>query len=293
MEVNGGHTGPGGSENASEDNVVRLPREWLGPREELVPVAVDDEPGDRLATPPSTQDFWGESLGDGWSTPDDGSASASRSHRDRGHGHRVVPHARAITVPRFFRRSLNRTPPAALSARPQNPAAASRRRLRPFAGMVVAVLLTVVGVGVSAGVQTGNPAPSGHASQTVPASKTATVTAGIGLDSVGSAGRLHARPAGLRSRTTAHRLTSTHRTSRATHQRTARRVSPPTRTITVEPVRYAAPAPTTSSTSTSAVPPVTTSVTPPAAAATRTSAGSHQPATGASGALGPGSSPDG
>jgi hypothetical protein len=48
VEVDGRQTGPGpaGTDSISEDNVVRLPREWLGPRDELVPFAIDDEPAD-------------------------------------------------------------------------------------------------------------------------------------------------------------------------------------------------------------------------------------------------------
>jgi len=53
----------------SPGNVVRLPRDWLGPREELVPfgprvVSLDAEPAppsdNGEAAPPSAEDFWGE-----------------------------------------------------------------------------------------------------------------------------------------------------------------------------------------------------------------------------------------
>lgn len=53
----------------SQANVVRLPRDWLGPREELVPfgprvVSLDAEAApagdDGEAAPPSAEDFWGE-----------------------------------------------------------------------------------------------------------------------------------------------------------------------------------------------------------------------------------------
>jgi hypothetical protein len=44
----------------TEDNVVRLPREWLGPREELVQIGVPDAD----AAPPAPEDFWGEGSSD-------------------------------------------------------------------------------------------------------------------------------------------------------------------------------------------------------------------------------------
>ncbi len=48
--------------------VIRLPREWLGPRDELVPIGpaagdrslTADPPGDAEALPPKPDDFWGE-----------------------------------------------------------------------------------------------------------------------------------------------------------------------------------------------------------------------------------------
>jgi hypothetical protein len=268
---------------------VRLPREWLGPREELVPFAIDDEPVDQLASPPSTHDFWGEARDDGWATPTEETAPEPRYRLPRRRG---VTHARETGFRRFLRRSLNRAPSIGFSTRAQSPAAVPRR-WRPSAGVAVAVVLTVIGVFVSAGGQTGAPAPSVRSTHASVAQETATVAAGIGFDSAGSSGRLHARPSALRTRPAAHRTSSTRQTSRPTRRRATRHVMPHTRTITIEPVRYTAPAVTTTSSSPSGAPRVTTPVSPPATAATRTSAGSHQPATGASGALGPGSSPDG
>ncbi len=49
------HDPAGGSQ--TEDNVVRLPREWLGPREELVRIG---DPDPAVAPPPAPEDFWGE-----------------------------------------------------------------------------------------------------------------------------------------------------------------------------------------------------------------------------------------
>ena len=62
MKREGPHSEQGKSKGPS--NVVRLPRDWLGPRDELVPFGVDrlDDPGDSAA-PPSAADFWGERAG--------------------------------------------------------------------------------------------------------------------------------------------------------------------------------------------------------------------------------------
>ena len=52
-----------GSGNGSDDNVVRFPRDWLGPRDELVPFgpsAGTTTPGVDEELPRSADDFWGE-----------------------------------------------------------------------------------------------------------------------------------------------------------------------------------------------------------------------------------------
>lgn len=40
--------------------IVRLPRDWLGPRDELVPFGPRSAPPEANETPPSPSDFWGE-----------------------------------------------------------------------------------------------------------------------------------------------------------------------------------------------------------------------------------------
>ncbi len=54
METEGPHAE---QEQVGRDNVIRLPRDWLGPREELVPFGPRADEG---APPPSAADFWGE-----------------------------------------------------------------------------------------------------------------------------------------------------------------------------------------------------------------------------------------
>jgi hypothetical protein len=54
------------------DNVVRLPRDWLGPREELVPLEGTTGAAASAGAPPRADDFWGEdsaSLQDAWQAP--------------------------------------------------------------------------------------------------------------------------------------------------------------------------------------------------------------------------------
>jgi hypothetical protein len=50
----------GEAEPQSQADVVRLPRDWLGPRENLVPFGPRAVSLDTEAAPPSAEDFWGE-----------------------------------------------------------------------------------------------------------------------------------------------------------------------------------------------------------------------------------------
>jgi hypothetical protein len=56
----GRHTDAGEQEARPRTNVVRLPRDWLGPREELVPFGPRASSEDTEELPPSAEDFWGE-----------------------------------------------------------------------------------------------------------------------------------------------------------------------------------------------------------------------------------------
>jgi hypothetical protein len=54
------------------DNVFRLPRDWLGPREELVPLEGTTGAASSAGAPPRADDFWGEdsaALQDAWQAP--------------------------------------------------------------------------------------------------------------------------------------------------------------------------------------------------------------------------------
>ena len=56
MDPDGRQTADG---SALDDNVVRLPRDWLGPRDELIPLGSSAN-GHSAARRPSASDFWGE-----------------------------------------------------------------------------------------------------------------------------------------------------------------------------------------------------------------------------------------
>ncbi len=66
METRGPQDDEAGRQALGESNVIRLPRDWLGPREELVPFGIGTDPDstDRVGIDPNLQleasDFWGE-----------------------------------------------------------------------------------------------------------------------------------------------------------------------------------------------------------------------------------------
>ncbi len=68
-------TDEGGGRSLDGDNVVRFPRDWLGPREELIPFgpaayAAGDEGHAESGTSPTAHDFWGgEGLGSAHDAP--------------------------------------------------------------------------------------------------------------------------------------------------------------------------------------------------------------------------------
>lgn len=265
-----------------------------------MPIAVDEEPVDSLATPPSTHDFWGDGLSDSWAPPATpaplGPGGHRRPRRDP-HLSDRIPRARASTVRRFFRRSSGGTPSIALPARAQRAARAAPRHLRPSAGLIVAVVLMLLGLAISAGGQAGHVTRSVLATHAVTPKSPAAI-AGIGSLAADTLARLRSHPYAGATRRSPRRASAPRRVHQAALRRAGHRRAPRTRVVTVVQVRYSAPAaatsasPSTASTSSSPAP-VTTPVAPSATVATGTSAGSHQPATGAQGALGPGRSPDG
>lgn len=248
----------------AEDNVVRLPRDWLGPREELIPFGPSAEAeDDGLATPPSTHDFWGEPAMGVWE-PD----SAGAESRPR----RALP---GLLESEIFAHSV-----AAVSEH--------RRAAGTVSLISVGVLALVFALSGSGG---HNRQPAAVASRSAPTQTAlAGLTSGRVLPSLAARGRHtpgHRSSGGARGRekTPVRRHTVHHGSGHVTG------------TATVQSVRY-----TQAAASSNAAPPNTSSNTPPAAPAATTgsaqtsaappSGSTNQPALGAAGALAPGSSPD-
>ena len=61
MDPDGRQTADGGTDDVLDDNVVRLPRDWLGPRDELIPIGGSANGQSEASVPePTASDFWGE-----------------------------------------------------------------------------------------------------------------------------------------------------------------------------------------------------------------------------------------
>jgi hypothetical protein len=103
------------------DNVVRLPRDWLGPREELVPLEGTTGAASSAGAAPRADDFWGEgsaALQDPWQAPEEtGPAVVSRGR---------VRHARW-----------------------RGPAFANGGRRRVAASMALIAAVAAIGIGVA------------------------------------------------------------------------------------------------------------------------------------------------
>lgn len=238
MDPDGRQTADG---SALDDNVVRLPRDWLGPRDELIPLgsSANGHSGAQTAS-----DFWGE-------------ASSSLQS--------------AVEAPA--------PPREAVGARRTLPPPRYARTL----GVAAVAAALVVGLIVFA---TGSHKPSVGRASTQGSAPYLAMAARMHRTLEWSA----SRPGGSaaeRGAGTRHRATT-----RAGH----RAVRAPRRTVIVEQVRYVS-APTQSSGAASGAassPSTGTSSPQTSSASSNPAAGSvNQPAVGADGALGPGTSPDG
>jgi hypothetical protein len=163
VQTGGPNSGDGREPTEAESNVVRFPRDWIGPREDLVPIGRADpqaQPADPAAdrpartasaftTPPSADDFWSEdsaAVQDALQAPhagvlDTGAAEVPPVEQVRGH-HRDRA-AQSQWAPRFPRRvswSVPRVPrPRTKSTR--------RRTVR----MALALIVAAAGVGLLLG----------------------------------------------------------------------------------------------------------------------------------------------
>lgn len=141
MQTEGPHSGNGDNRTEAESNVVRFPRDWIGPREHLVPFGPGADPPRQTTAPfglpPSADDFWGEdsaSVQDALQAPDrielgESDATLDQPERVRGPQHdagRPAPWA-----PRFPRRvSGSAASDSSESASPR------RHRARTLLGLV-------------------------------------------------------------------------------------------------------------------------------------------------------------
>jgi hypothetical protein len=259
VETDGRHAKPGGREMETEDNVVRLPRDWLAPREELIPFGPSAEAeDDGLATPPSTHDFWGEPAMGLWEPDADG----------------AEPTLPGLHGSEIFARAL-----AGVS---------EHRRAAGIASLIsVGVLALVFALSGSGG---HNRQPAAVASRSAPTQTAlAGITPGRVLPSLASqgghtAGHHSSRGARGRVKTPVRRRAVHHGSRHVPGAATAQSVhyTPPAASSSAAP-------PNTSSTPTA--PPAATGGSAQASAAPP-SGSTNQPALGAAGALAPGSSPD-
>ena len=153
MQTGGPHSGDGREPTEAESNVVRFPRDWIGPRKDLVPFGPAADAPTQAATtftaPPSADDFWGEdsaAVQDALQAPGanvlDGGASEVEPVEQTGGSHRR-PVARPHRAPRFPRRvsrAVSKAPTA-------QSASARRRRVRVALGLITAA----AGVGLLLG----------------------------------------------------------------------------------------------------------------------------------------------
>jgi hypothetical protein len=271
-----------GNERTTE-NVVRLPRDWLGPREELIPIGSrahgaetpDDVPPESL--PPTAASFWDEDSGS-LQAPMQAPADAWQ-----GQWQPASPEAAAGVGPAPVRRTPRPLRPRSLSGF----VPLRRRRTAAVAGVLAACLLLVLAViGETAG------GTHNAREKTAAPSKSAAIVTATGVNRA----RLKAQtpvvteiktepPSHHAVRSPTHKQ-RTHVSS--SHHRHTHAVARPTPSAS-QPAGSTTPAngptPTTSTPSSGS-----SSSSPPASGARSTSP--HQPAFGPTGSLGPGSSPD-
>ena len=279
MDTTETHNRHGSREKPAGDNVVRLPRDWLGPREELVPFGPSAEraTSDTVTElPRSADDFWGGA------DMDDTAAATERAE------------ALGAVEPRT-RRPLPRLPSPRLA----------QPRVALALGLGLLAVLAAVGLVIGSGART-PAAPRARANDSVrsqnPAASFDTRANGLRDTAAAQAARVRARhAAAVRRRAELRRRRAS---ARRHHQHRA--------TSTTQAVHYtapSAPAATNDAAGTSSSSGVSTgasgaasstdaagSSSPTTASSASTpssSSSSNQPAIGANGSLGPGSSPDG
>jgi hypothetical protein len=256
VDPEGRQTEAGATGSPTSDNVVRLPRDWLGPRDELIPFGSSADSADASASPPTADDFWGEdssSIQTALEAPasvDPRWGSASRARAREGFRTR----ARAVSV---------------------------------LGGVAAVVLVTLALIGGGS-----SPKPASHG---LLATRTARSTKGSNLAGLTRTIGVLQRPLSRHGRTLSEARSRQHASSAGGRRGRHRASGAAKATGTVERVRYtrSARSATGESSAAASTAPVSTARAPAAETSAQASSSNNQPALGANGALGPGSSPDG
>jgi hypothetical protein len=251
VDPEGRQTEAGATESPTGDNVVRLPRDWLGPRDELIPFGPSADSADESASPPTADDFWGEdssSIQTAVEAPafvDPGWGAASRARAREGFHTR----ARAVWV---------------------------------LGGVAAALLITLAVVGGGS-----SPKP---ASQGLLATRTPRSIKGSNLAGLTRTIRILEPPPSRPGRASSEARSGHRASSTGGHQGRHRASGAGKPSGTVERVRYTR---SSGSAAGGSSPAASTTPAPAAETSAQASSSNSQPALGANGALGPGSSPDG
>jgi hypothetical protein len=256
VDPEGRQSEAGATEGLTSDNVVRLPRDWLGPRDELIPFGPSADGAADSASTPTADDFWGE----------DSSSIQT-----------------ALEAPAF----VNPAWGAASRARAREGFHTRARAVWLLGGVAAALLVTLAVVG-------GGSSPK-HASQGLLATRTARSIKGSNLAGLTRTIRILEPPLSRHGRTPSEAVSRQHASSASAHRGRHRASGAAKPTGTVERVRYtrSARSATGESSAAASTAPPSTAPAPVAEPSGQASSSTNQPALGANGALGPGSSPDG
>jgi hypothetical protein len=250
-------TADGNGEDVLNDNVVRLPRDWLGPRDELIPIgpSANGQTGgsdDRFGLPATASDFWGE---DSSSLQSVLAGSTSRP---------PLPRVRVPTAFSLQSRSIAVVVAAA--------AVVAAFALLAPQGHKTAIRATNVER------QSSTPSAASYLAMTARMLRALESSAAKSTNAVVGRGQHTPRHAGV---------TASHRS--AHHTRQSERS-----TVVVGQVRYVTAATSTSgNTAAAPLPPPQPATNPSTESSSPATGSGNQPAVGANGALGPGTSPDG
>jgi hypothetical protein len=292
-----------------DDNVVRL-TDWLGPREELIPFGpgADAEEAARAARAsqtsavPTAQDFWSESsaaVQDALTVPHGNQDPIAAVPRGEQHGALARPwshtrRGRASAAAIWERRRV------LLRSRVEAGSAARTLPRHSFVGVLCLVVVAALVLVLSSGVLAPGAARRATLARTAAARTSSTsASAFVARHAAALAAASHAprfHPVRRAARGSGPRRASSVQRARLHTRQTHHRATPAS-VGAAEPVGYTTPAPATAGSSSTSSQTAQTAPTPTSASPAITGSGqkssSAQPALGANGSLGPGSSPDG